>query len=141
MIIVYWQEARRGQNLVLANDETRREQRIGGFRENNQRFDAYVTTAEYDPRNSRNGLPTMEDAKAFVESFKPWELYGGEGVIVEPEIRPAAESATPIAAENAAPADDTAVGEPHPEPAVSIPGPEPQVSAQPSSKRWWEFWK
>jgi len=89
MIIVYWQDARRGQNLVLTNDVTGREQRIGGFTEVNQRFAAYVTTAEYDPRNSKDGLPTMKEAKAFVESFKPWELYGAEGVSVEPEVRPA----------------------------------------------------
>jgi hypothetical protein len=31
----------------------------------------------------------MEDAKAFVESFRPWELYkGGQGLGVEPEVRP-----------------------------------------------------
>jgi hypothetical protein len=98
MIIVYWQDARRGQNLVLTNDVTGREQRIGGFTEVNQRFAAYVTTAEYDPRNSKDGLPTMKEAKAFVESFKPWELYGAEGVSVEPEVRPAVKSSSPVSA-------------------------------------------
>ena len=102
MIIVYWQDARRGQNLVLTNDVTGREQRVGGFTEVNQRFAAYVTTAEYDPRNSKDGLPTMKEAKAFVESFKPWELYGAEGVSVEPEVRPAVKSSSPVSA--AAPA-------------------------------------
>ena len=102
MIIVYWQDARRGQNLVLTNDVTGREQRIGGFTEVNQRFAAYVTTAKYDPRNSKDGLPTMKEAKAFVESFKPWELYGAEGVSVEPEVRPAVKSSSPVSA--AAPA-------------------------------------
>ena len=89
MTRVYWQAARRGQNLMLVNDETGREQSIGGFREASQEFDAYVTTAEYDPRNSKNSFTDVEDAKAFVESFRSWELYSAEGTEVEPEVRPA----------------------------------------------------
>ena len=82
MIKVYWQAARRGQNLMLSNDDTGREQSIGGFRENARGFDAYVTTAEYDPRNSKNGLPNIAKAKAFVESSRPWDLY----VAKEPKL-------------------------------------------------------
>ena len=89
MIKVYWQAARRGQNLMLSNDDTGREQSIGGFRENAQGFDAYVTTAEYDPRNSKNGLPNIAKAKAFVEACRPRDLYGAQEAEVEPEIRPA----------------------------------------------------
>ena len=84
MIKVYWQAARRGQNLMLSNDDTGREQSIGGFRENAQGFDAYVTTAEYDPRNSKNGLLNIAKAKAFVESSRPWDLYSAQGAEVEP---------------------------------------------------------
>jgi len=36
------------------------------------------------------GMASMDEAKAFVESFRPWELYGGtEGESVEPKVRPA----------------------------------------------------
>ena len=51
MNIIFWHDAKRGQNLILTHDVTGREQRIGGFTEVNQRFVAYETTAEYDPRN------------------------------------------------------------------------------------------
>jgi hypothetical protein len=43
---------------------------------------------------SRKGFPSIEEAKDFVESFRPWELYGTHGVTVDPEVRPALESAT-----------------------------------------------
>ena len=74
---------------MLVNDETGREQSIGGFRETSQGFDAFVTTAEYGPRSSKSGLADVEVAKAFVLSFRPWEIYGAEGTEVEPEVRPA----------------------------------------------------
>ena len=51
-------------------------------------------TFSYDPDRSRKGFPTIEDAKAFVESFRPWELYGTQGVTVDPEVRPALVSDT-----------------------------------------------
>ena len=133
MIRVYWQAARRGQNLMLANDETGREQSIGGFRETAQGFDAYVTAAEYDPRNSKNGLPDLEEAKFFVEAFRPWELYGARDTEVEPEVRPA--STTPE------PADEPPAAEPPPQLVATVPEPSPQATPPPPNKRWWEFWK
>ena len=45
-------------------------------------------------RNLDNSFPSIEEAKDFVESFRPWELYGTQGVTVDPEVRPALESAT-----------------------------------------------
>lgn len=86
---VYWQSVRRGQNLMFSDDESGREERIGGFRETNQGIDAYAATFGYDPGRSQKGFPTIEAAKVFVESFKPWELYGAQGVTVETEVRPA----------------------------------------------------
>ena len=71
---VYWRYVRRGQNLILANEEGQ-EERIGGFRELRRGIDAYATTFGYDPGRSQKGFPSAEDAKAFVESFRPWELY------------------------------------------------------------------
>ena len=86
---VYWEDVRRGQNLMLSDEESGREERIGGFRETKRGIDAYATTFGYDPGRSQKGFPTIEDAKAFVESFNPWELYGAQGVTVEPEVKPA----------------------------------------------------
>jgi len=88
---VYWQHVRRGQNLMLSTENG--QERIGGFRETSRGIDAYATTFGYDPGRSQKGFESVEDAKAFVESFRPWELYGAHDVIVEPEVRGEAESA------------------------------------------------
>ncbi len=37
------------------------------------------------------GMGTLEEAKEFVESFRPWDLYdGGQGLSVDPQVRPLA---------------------------------------------------
>ena len=82
---VYWQYARRGQNLMLSTKNG--QERIGGFRETKHGIDAYATTFGYEPGRSEKGFSSVEDAKAFVESFRPWELYGAHEVMVEPEVR------------------------------------------------------
>ena len=86
---VYWQNRKRGQNLVLSDDDGDQEEEIGGFRETKRGIDAYAKTFSYDPGRSQKGFPTVEDAKAYVESFRPWELYNVYDVSVEPEVRPA----------------------------------------------------
>ena len=45
---------------------------------------------------SRKGFPSIEEAKDFVESFRPWELFGTQGVTVDPGVRPALDSATTV---------------------------------------------
>ena len=82
---VYWQYVRRGQNLMLSTENG--QERIGGFRETKRGIDAYATTFGYEPGRSEKGFSSVEDAKAFVESFRPWELYGTHEVMVEPEVR------------------------------------------------------
>jgi hypothetical protein len=119
---VYWRKVGRGQNLILS-DEDGHEQEIGGFRETKRGIDALAKTFEYDPSRSRKGFPTIEEAKTFVESFRPWELYGAQDVTVESEVRPALDSAS---------ADTTVAPD---QPAKSM-APELQPT-----KRWWEFWK
>ena len=59
--------------------------RAGGIR----RIDASAKTFSYDPSRSRKGFPSIDEAKDFVESFRPWELFGAQGVTVDPEVRPA----------------------------------------------------
>ena len=88
---VYWQRVKFGQNLILS-DEGEHEEELGGFRDTKRGIDALATTLGYDPERARKGFPTIEDAKAFVESFRPWELYNVQGVTVDPEVRPALDS-------------------------------------------------
>ena len=45
----------------------------------------------YEPERSRKGFDSVEDAKAFVESFNPWDLFGPRDAVVEAEARPMAE--------------------------------------------------
>ena len=68
------------------------EAEIGGVRETKQGFDAFAQTFGYDPGRAQKGMASMMDARTFVESFRPWELYPGtEGLTVAGEIRPPVE--------------------------------------------------
>ena len=69
------------------------------------------------------GFPSIEEAKAFVESFSPWELFGAQVATVDPEVRPALDSAT----------TET---ESTPDPPA-----EPVFSELLPTKEWWQFWK
>ncbi len=88
---VYWQQVKFGQNLILSDEEGHQEE-LGGFRDTKRGIDALAKTFGYDPGRARKGFPTIEDAKAFVDSFRPWELYNVQGVTVDPEVRPALDS-------------------------------------------------
>ena len=86
---VFWREVRRGQRLVLTDDEGGFEEEIGGVRETKRGFDSFAKTFGYEPGRAAKGMATMDEAKGFVESFSPWELYdGGQGLSVDPELRP-----------------------------------------------------
>ncbi|MCH8206337.1 MAG: hypothetical protein IH956_04970 [Chloroflexi bacterium] len=92
---VYWRTSRRGQRLVLSPDEgeneVENEVECGGVRETKRGFDAFAKTFGYEPGRAEKGIGSMEEAKAFVEQFRPWELYeGGHGLTVEAEVRPEA---------------------------------------------------
>ena len=90
---VFWRESRKGQRLVLSmgdDGDDGGEEEIGGVRETKRGFDAFAKTFGYEPGRAQKGIGSMDEAKEFVESFSPWELYqGGEGLVVEPEVRPA----------------------------------------------------
>ncbi len=86
---LYWRQTRRGQRLVIGDEDQESEQEIGGVRETKSGFDAFAKTFGYEPGRAVKGVPTMDEAKAFVESFRPWELYEGtEGLGVEATIVP-----------------------------------------------------
>ncbi len=88
----YWCERRKGERLVLVLDETDEEIEIGGVRETKRGYDAFAKTFGYDPGRAQKGIGTIEEARSFVESFRPWEMYQGtQGLSVEPGVRPAAE--------------------------------------------------
>jgi len=87
---VYWREVRKGQRLVLELEDGV-EQEVGGVRATKRGFDAFAQTFGYDPGRAQKGIGSMEEAKAFVEQFRPWELHGAMGVMVDEEVRPQAQ--------------------------------------------------
>ncbi len=89
---LYWQQSRKGERLVLASDDEQSVEEVGGVRETKRGFDAFAKTFGYEPGRAQKGIPSMDEAKEFVESFRPWDLYdGGEGLSVEPVVRAEAE--------------------------------------------------
>ena len=87
---LYWREVRRGQRLVLGEgNEGDEEQEIGGVRLNKDVYDAFAKTMSYEPGRAVKGIATLEQAKEFVESFTPWDLYEGtQELTVEAEVQP-----------------------------------------------------
>ena len=86
---LFWREVRRGQRLVLTVGDGGEEEEVGGVRVTKRGFDAFAKTFGYEPGRAMKGIETLEEAKEFVESFKPWELYdGGQGLSVDSEVRP-----------------------------------------------------
>ena len=84
---LYWQHTRRGQRLILdLGAEGLAE--IGGVRETKRGFDAFAQTFGYDPGRAQKGIASMDEAKAFVESFRPWDQYRGTGSLsVQGQVR------------------------------------------------------
>ena len=88
---LYWQETRKGQRLILSSGQAESEEEIGGVRKTKRGFDAFAKTFGYEPGRAQKGIESMDEAKEFVESFHPWDLYpDGQGLTVEPDVRPAA---------------------------------------------------
>jgi len=75
--------------IGMDDDDAENEQEIGGVRANKGAFDAFAKTFGYEPGRAEKGIPDMDQAKEFVESFHPWELFEGtQGLEVEAEVRP-----------------------------------------------------
>ena len=81
---MFWEFTRKGQKLVLRVED--KHEMIGGVRETRNGFDAFAKTFSMTPERAQKGLDSMEDAKDFVESFRPWELFLGPG-----DLRPESE--------------------------------------------------
>ncbi|MBQ12704.1 MAG: hypothetical protein CMJ45_14285 [Planctomyces sp.] len=141
---VYWKDVNRGQNLILSEQEGQ-EEKIGGYRDTKRGIDAYAQTFGYDPDRSRKGFATIEDAKSYVEAFKPWELYGVYDVTVDREVNPASDAVStpaavtsgPIAASEDSVSDSASTAGHHPS---SRPF-QPIFTEVSPRKSWWEFWK
>ena len=89
-MMVYWRERKKGQRLILVQEEGSEEIEVGGVRETKRGFDAFAKTFGYDPGRAQKGMETLEEAKSFVESFRPWEMFQGtHGLSVESDVRPA----------------------------------------------------
>ena len=88
---IYWEHTKQGQKLIL-NFEDKHEM-IGGIRKTKSGFDAFAKTFTMTPERARKGLTTIDEAKGFVESFRPWELFlGPTEIYVEKETRPSGQS-------------------------------------------------
>ncbi len=61
---LYWRQTRRGQRLVIGDEDQDSEQEIGGVRETKSGFDAFAKTFGYEPGRAEKGMPTMDKAKA-----------------------------------------------------------------------------
>ena len=77
---VYWREHKTGQRLILDNEDGRQEE-VGGVRKTSRGFDALARTMGYDPGRAQKGFVTIEEAKAFVESFQPWDIFIGSASV------------------------------------------------------------
>ena len=74
---LFWRERKSGQSLILrSEDET--EVEVGAVRRTPNGFDALAKTNTYDPGRAQRGFASMEEGKQFVESFHPWDLFGGD---------------------------------------------------------------
>ena len=85
---LYWEQRRKGQRLILITDDGEQQEEVGGVRETKRGFDAFAKTFGYDPGRAEKGITTIDEAKTFVESFKPWELFvSDESLKVDAEVR------------------------------------------------------
>ena len=71
---VYWKERKNGQRLICVREGENEEIELGGVRLTKNGHDAFAKTFGYEPGRAEKGIETMEEAKEYVEGFKPWEL-------------------------------------------------------------------
>ena len=135
---LFWREHRLGLQLILSRDGG--EEVVGTIRRTPRGYDAAAQTFGYDPGRAEKGMGSLEEARAFVESFRPWEQFvDPSDQAVEPGVRSRedAEAAAPDVGEVqetlSVPSGDVA-DEPNP------PG-EPAERGSRTHRGWWEFGK
>ena len=103
-----WQERRSGQRLMLRLDDDT-DVEVGAVRRTPRGYDALAKTNTYDPGRAQKDFATIEEAKAFVEEFHPWDLFGGDlDLEVEPEVETVPAEASSPATEQSAQAAEPA---------------------------------
>jgi hypothetical protein len=89
---LYWQKSRRGLDLIVHTDSGE-DVKVGGIRETKRGIEAMAFTTGYDPGRSGKDLPSIEEARRFVESYEPWRDFFAEHLEVSPGVRPMPEEA------------------------------------------------
>ena len=131
---LYWQEHKLGLQLILSDGD--RIEVMGRIRRRkDDTYDVNARAFGYNPERAATGIASLDEAKAFVESFRTWEeLIGPSDLEIEPDVRP-----LPVAP--AAPQPSPAAEAPSPPPAPPEP-PSTPTEAPPTPKRpWWQFWR
>ena len=128
---LYWQEHKLGLQLILSTGD--RTEIMGRIR--HRKDDTYDVNARafgYNPERAATGIASLDEAKAFVESFRPWdEFIGPSDLAAEPDVRPLPTATAPT----------------HPSPAADAPStppeppPTPTDDTTPSKRPWWQFWR
>jgi len=63
---------------------------VGAIRKTPRGYDALAKTMGYDPGRAQKNIPSLGEAKDFVESFRPWEMFSDDnGLEVEGDVHPA----------------------------------------------------
>ena len=84
---LYWQETKRGLNLLVKGDDGELVV-VGGVRNTKRGVEALANTTGYDPNRAVKGLQSIEEGKAFVEQFEPWREFFPESMELQPKVRP-----------------------------------------------------
>ena len=129
---LYWQEHKLGLQLILADGD--RTEVMGRIRRRkDETYDVNARAFGYNPERAAAGIPSLDEAKAFVESFRPWdEFIGPSDLAVEADVRPLPDA--PAAASTPSPAAEA------PSPPPQPPSTPTEVPAQPK-RPWWQFWR
>ncbi len=129
---LYWQEHKLGLQLILSTGD--RTEVMGRIRRRkDDTYDVNARAFGYNPERAATGITSLDEAKAFVESFRPWdEFIGPSDLAVEPDVRPLPEAAAPAP-------EPPAAAEPPPAP-PEVP-PTPPDPTPPPKRPWWQFWR
>ena len=126
---LYWQEHKLGLQLILSTGD--RDEVMGRIRRRKDGYDVNARAFGYNPERAAMGVPSLDEAKAFVESFRPWdEFIGPSDLAVEPDVRPLPDA--PVSAPEPPAAAEPTPADPPPAPPDPTPAPK-----QP----WWQFWR